>query len=76
MWLKRLVRRWQLAGWLADAEKDGRTLIDIPHWLAPEVTALHWMRSVERAEAKWAARTAEVTPEEWGEAARRRPSDH
>lgn len=63
--LARLRRRWQLAGWLATAEQSGRTLIDLPAWLAPEVRALQYQRQVERASEKWGKRVAEVPLWAW-----------
>lgn len=61
----RFRRRWQLAGWLDKAERSGKTLVDLPAWLVPEVRALQYARQVERASEKWAQRTAEVPLWAW-----------
>lgn len=63
--IARLRRRWQLAGWLAEAEQSGKTLVDLPAWLLPEVRALQYVRQLERASERWAQRIAEVPLRAW-----------
>lgn len=57
--------RWRLAGWLADAEAQGKTLIDVPSDLADEVYRLRWLRNVEQASDRWAAGVNNIPVTEW-----------
>lgn len=57
--------RWRMAGWLADLEADGKTLMEVPADLVGEVSALKWRRKVEQASDRWATDDDNVSFAEW-----------
>lgn len=64
-WVTRLRRRWQLAGFLAEAEARGHTLIDIPTELQAEVQQLRWNHKVQKSYQRWATSVDNVPVTEW-----------
>ena len=64
-WVTRIRRRWQLAGFLAEAETNGNTLMDIPAELQAEVQLLRWRHKVERASERWDANVNDIPVTEW-----------
>lgn len=62
---KKIRARWRLAGILEQAERNGQSVIIVPFDLVAEVKADIYIRQVKRASAKWDARTAEVSLEQW-----------
>lgn len=67
MILAKLRARWRLAGYLADAEAEGATLISIPKDLQATVMQLRWRYHVERAQQKWQSIVNDVPLSKWQE---------
>lgn len=61
----KLRARWKLAGWLADAEANGATLIDIPAELRSQVMQLRWSHNVAKAAARWEAKVNDIPLADW-----------
>lgn len=61
----KLLRIWRLARYLQRKADEGCEVIAVPRWLAPELHRLIWARRVERAQAKWNERMAEVALPAW-----------
>lgn len=68
MALRDVRRRWRLARVLAQAERDGKTLIAIPAWLISRARLDLWVASTQHAQEKWAQAVRDVTPEQWRKA--------
>lgn len=61
----KVLKLWRLARSLNRAADRGEIIITVPRWLAPELQKLMRERKIERAQEKWAQRTAEVPLPSW-----------
>lgn len=67
-WAGRIRHRWHMAGVLARAEDAGQVVMVVPGWMAAEVSREVWLRKVQHASDKWAAKVQDIPPTQWQDA--------
>lgn len=63
------IRRARL---IYDAADRGAVLIEVPSWMAAEVSAMVWERKRQRSAEKWAERAQDIPLSEWQSAMTRK----